>query len=471
MRHWFWTFWSLVVVVVLAAGCSAGLQAKGTQPAAVTEQPEIAPTQTTLILPSETPTQAPSATPAPPTASPTPPGPTATPDLASMTVSLLISTSPDQQWKAEALRADPYGPGGTSVGEMDFGRVTVYRTDGSQQWVPYEEWSPTGLGDSYLSEFRWSADGRYLYFTHQGNADGCGTPFITNLRRVDLEDGSLSEIELPGLGLDVVTMSPDGGRLAYRTANGLVVQDLESGSAQEIPYEWPAGSEYLVTGYAWSPDGRQLAFTMLDGFCGPPQGRQSSIRIMDLDSGEVRTLTEHDSRQLVTTGWEEPRRLQVSGQAGRKYLLAASSGTLLPDHTPPDPVSTATSVLVSFLEALKQGDYERAAEMYGGPYDTLKEMNPGQDEPAILLRNACQSNGFQCMPVREVLSAEAIRGGRQGNEVHITVALMNPDGSVFALGPCCGEDATGETQTEFAFTVKQMEGGGFKVLELPPYMP
>jgi hypothetical protein len=48
---------------------------------------------------------------------------------------------------------------------------------------------------------------------------------------------------------------------------------------------------------------------------------------------------------------------------------------------------------------------------------------------------------------------------------------LNPDGSVFALGPCCGEGAAGGSQTEFVFTVRQMEDSTYKALDLPPYMP
>jgi len=392
-------------------------------------------------------------------------------------VRVFTSTSPDGLWKAEALLADPYNQRGTFVGDMDYARLAVHRVDGSLQWAPYEEWSPTGLGDSYLSEFHWSADGRYLYFTHNGAADGCGNPFVTNLRRVDLQDGSLSEIPLTGLGLDVITISPDGDRMAYRTGEGILLYDLESGETRTLPYEWPEELDYLVSGYAWSPDGKELTFTLTQNFCGLYEDVQTSIRLIDLDSGEARTLTDRDSRLLHVTGWTEPKRLQVIDRDGQKYLLAVDSGTLLPDNTPPDPVTTATRVLNEYLNALYRGafdssGYERAAALYGGSYETLVEMNPGVDPNArlTLLGNACRENGFQCLPVREVLSAEAVPGARQANEIHVTVNLMNTDGSVFALGPCCGEEA-GEPQTEFVFTVRQMEGGEFQVLELPPFVP
>jgi hypothetical protein len=474
-------FLIFLVLSLFLAGCASPVLPDTTQPEGT--QPEvIRPTTTTSpapssTLPSTNPTLPASPTPAPATLTPTPSGPTPTPELGSMTVRVITSTSPDGEWKAEAILADPYNIHGTFVGEMDFARLTVFRADGSQSWVPYEEWSPTGLGDSFLSSFYWSADGRYLYFSQDGNADGCGNPFTTNLRRVDLQDGSLSEIPLTGLGLDEITLSPEADRLAYRTEEGILLYNLETGESRRLPYDWPEGFDYLVGGYAWSPDGARLALTLTHNFCGPFEDVYTSIQLIDLDSSEVRTLTERDSRRLHVTGWPEPKRLQVVDRDGKRYTLTVDSGTLQPDSATFDPLDTAVSVLNRFLGALNGGAseasrYEEAAAFYGGSYEPLVEMNPGVDPQAhaTLFRNACRVNGFQCLPVREVLSVERVREARGAAEIRITVSLMNPDGSVFGLGPCCGEE-TGEPQTEFTFTVRQDEGGEFKVFDLPPYVP
>jgi hypothetical protein len=340
--------------------------------------------------------------------------------------------------------------------------------------MPYEEWSESGLGDSFLSQFYWSADGRYLYFSHHGAADGCGTPFATNLRRVDLQDGSLREIPLTGLGLDIVTISPTADRMAYRTAEGILVYDLESDEARILPYEWPPGRDYVVDWYAWSPDGKQLAFTLNENFCftGEPG---TSIRVIDLETAQARTLTEHDPRFLVVTGWPDPDALEVD-QDGRRYLFTLDSGALLPI-----PVSIASAILEDYLNLLHWGGsdssghftYVRAVDLYGGSYETLVELNPGvepTDYPA-LLANACQVNGFQCLRLREVIATRARLAVGGALDVQVTVHLTDPDGGLFALRPCCGQDAIEDPQTDFTFTVRQWQDGTLKVLELPPCMP
>lgn len=150
-----------------------------------------------------------------PTASPSPTSPVPTPEL--MAGSVLFSTSPDGQWQAEVLLGYSYDPQRTLIEtmgySMDYARLVVYPVNGSQQWTPYEEWSETGIGDSFLSEMHWSADGRYLYFIQKGVTHPCGYGFVTNVRRVDLQDGSLDEIPLAGLGLGEVTVAPGAGQV------------------------------------------------------------------------------------------------------------------------------------------------------------------------------------------------------------------------------------------------------------------
>jgi len=401
-----------------------------------------------------TPTQAlPTATVVPPTrtkASPTrtqpPPTPEVSemPDLSLMTVNTLTSISTYGPWTAEVLLA--------SFVEKDYARLMLHRVDerGYLWWKPYEEWSESGLGDSLLSEFYWSVDGRFLYFAHKGAAHPCGFPFTTNLRRVDLNDGSLTDIPLTGIGLDDITISPGAEILAYRTEDGILVYELETGQTRTLSFKWPQDYYTIVGAYAWSPDEMELVFSVTEALCGMPGEPRSSLQVIHVETGEVRAADDQDT-------W-----------------------LYLPEKVSVDPIASAVIALQDYLNSLYWGGhgglddytYERAADLYAGSYETLVEMNPGidPDDRVAFLRHACEVNGFQCLRLYDVISSNLGRPENDARLVFFTVRLMNPDGSLFALGSCCGSEAE-PPQTRFGFTVRQMEDGTFKVLHLPPYVP
>jgi hypothetical protein len=96
----------------------------------------------------------------------------------------------------------------------------------------------------------------------------------------------------------------------------------------------------------------------------------------------------------------------------------------------------AEMTAIDFFSLLSTGEYEQASEMYAGDITNLQYFNPLIDENDLvsLWRNACTVNGFQCLPIKQVLNVEKF----SLNEYFIKVEFQNPDGSLFVLGPCCG---------------------------------
>jgi hypothetical protein len=130
----------------------------------------------------------------------------------------------------------------------------------------------------------------------------------------------------------------------------------------------------------------------------------------------------------------------------------------------------AEAALIDFYNQLNQGEYEKAVELYGGSYEELEYFNPGMDpdDRAGLLAAACEFNGFFCLPVSSVT---AIDSGPQ-QPLLFEVSYINPDGSRFVLGPCCG--ATEEEMPPMdVFSVRVIceNQDQCQVLDLPPYVP
>ena len=139
-------------------------------------------------------------------------------------------------------------------------------------------------------------------------------------------------------------------------------------------------------------------------------------------------------------------------------------------ETPSEGFEKARSALVSFFELLNHQEYEKAATLYGGDYQGLREWNPLADpqDHAALLTNGCEMNGLQCLQVKRIVDEKLVSLA----EYHFTVEFLTQDGSLFVSGPCCGGNATDfPPESQFTYTVVRNCAGEFLVVELPVYMP
>lgn len=130
----------------------------------------------------------------------------------------------------------------------------------------------------------------------------------------------------------------------------------------------------------------------------------------------------------------------------------------------------ARDVMLRYFTSLNTGDYATAASLFGGSYETLTTWNPdvSPTDLTTLWERACEQNGLQCLEVLEVVSQEQI----SANVMKFMLHFRNPDGTLFVLGPCCGETATTMPPvTDFECDVARDSSGEFKVMCLPPYVP
>jgi len=150
-------------------------------------------------------------------------------------------------------------------------------------------------------------------------------------------------------------------------------------------------------------------------------------------------------------------------------LLAAGCTSTPSSPDEPD-LASAEQTLSSFLGMLAEGEYAEAATLYAGPLDSMQVWNQEIEagDVAGLLGYGCSGRLLQCLPVRSLTLAQTASSG----ELVFNVEFSLPDGTQFVRGACCGATSTEmPDQSEFSFRLQPKAGGGFIVLDLPPYVP
>jgi serine/threonine protein kinase len=147
-------------------------------------------------------------------------------------------------------------------------------------------------------DLRFSSDGNYIYFRKE-------TSSATDLLRAPVLGGA-PHVVVPGPS-SAVTFSTDGKRMAFIRRH-----DPDEGSFSLLTSNPDGADEKIVaTGplslqpnlVAWTPDGRQIAFTLT----GPGQGTVA-IQLLDLPSSKVRSLARFDDLPLESMVWSPDRR-------------------------------------------------------------------------------------------------------------------------------------------------------------------
>jgi hypothetical protein len=254
---------------------------------------------------------------------------TSTPDLGQMDVrEEWTSTSPDEAWIARGLAALPE----SGAGHWYYTRLSLERSDGSQEWTVVDIWSELALGHTTPRPLRWSSDGRQFYYTNRPVPDGC-VVFVngSDLQRVDLSDGSVTEV-VPSVGL-WLSLSPDETMLAYvgYGDRGLVLRDLASGRERQARIEAAEEPEAAHLGHiVWSPDGEALMLTVAIDACGPQEDRTHAVIRVDAGTLSQTTVVPDSDRLFITEVWPEPDRALLKDENGETWWLNPETGDIAP---------------------------------------------------------------------------------------------------------------------------------------------
>lgn len=198
-------------------------------------------------------------------------------------------------------------------------------------------------------------------------------------------------------------------------------------------------------------------------------GGSTEVRQLKRDLSEVQTNAE----SVIEFGLSDPAILefiQISSEIKDCISDCVSSSTTPKDRLDSSDVESAQQALVAFFSNLHDGEYDRASALYGGEYDGMRDHNPDidPDDHAALFQNACTVNGAQCLEIQNV----TLLAQPSPAEYQFTVVFSKDDGSIFARGPCCGDDDHSSIeQTEFIYTVRLECTGKYFVMETPVYLP
>ena len=170
------------------------------------------------------------------------------------------------------------GPDGSAVVLHDTNGWTVYGFDGSTQAMPCQR-----FGWEFAD---WPRDGRRVLCKGQAG-----------LQTEDLRDGHVVGL-LEG-SAESARWSPDESAVAFAQGSGkhrLSVLNTVTGEVQELAtdlQESPAGYYYGSGSYAWSPDGKWIAFTnWRPEDLVPPYDGASSIFVVGADGENLRQIAD-----------------------------------------------------------------------------------------------------------------------------------------------------------------------------------
>jgi hypothetical protein len=138
---------------------------------------------------------------------------------------------------------------------------------------------------------------------------------------------------------------------------------------------------------------------------------------------------------------------------------------LAPSITAATDEEQARNSLLTFFSDLSAGNYIEAAQLFGGEKDAfMRAPLPGETTEAYW-EYIC---GYSwCLPIAQVSHTDQT----SEDEYLFYVVFVQPDGTRFEIGACCGGDPAATPPVwQFAYPVRQVDGE-WKVMRAPLFTP
>jgi hypothetical protein len=152
--------------------------------------------------------------------------------------------------------------------------------------------------------------------------------------------------------------------------------------------------------------------------------------------------------------------------AAQPALTPAPLTILQPSESATTDEEQARNVLLAFFSDLSSGKYAEAATHFGGEaIEYAREPLPGETMGEYW-EYICTTL-LRCLPVADITETEQV----SENELIFHVVFVQPDGTRFAVGACCGGDPAATPPVwQFACPVKKLDGV-WKVMRGPIFTP
>ncbi len=154
----------------------------------------------------------------------------------------------------------------------------------------------------------WPARPATIIFGSWSGSDDLG-PSTGYLSAYNLDDGSYQVLDEESPSNAWAAPGPDGQHIAYDRAGSAWIYNWDQGPEALDPAGFGLENIQRIGGPAWSPDGRQLAWTVavVDG-----EPLRIALAIFDLEAGSGRLLHPYDN--LGRGGWFDPPVWSPDGQ-------------------------------------------------------------------------------------------------------------------------------------------------------------
>ncbi|GEM_PF-1879823 len=135
--------------------------------------------------------------------------------------------------------------------------------------------------------------------------------------------------------------------------------------------------------------------------------------------------------------------------------------------------TAAQAVLETFFDYASSGQYAEAAKLLEPLPEGGEVAQSWNDMPGLGTDNPPTDHGeileIYCDTFETCLAVEVLSATEETTDLYqFEVQFLNADGSVYEMGPCCGE--VGPPTTKFIYYVKKIDGD-WKVITAPPYHP